>query len=133
MKKLVLIFFLLLALCGCQNHSERELADYCLNINEEIKSCDFSFAKVNEGKIELYDDNMALVSEIEFAEYNSDIKILFIKKYDNKILFSTCASLDDSSGFMIVNDDSLILSEAFDGIAKIEKFDGKVYYYDTAH
>lgn len=125
-------FIFLLSSCG--QYNEQDVSRYCYQINDVIKDCDFNIAKINQGKIELYDSNLSVVSSIPFNDYRDDIEIIYIEKYDEKLLFVLNASLDDSEGIMIINDEGLneSISEVFDGIMKLEKIDGRTYKYSTS-
>lgn len=130
MKKLLPIFLLLLILCGCGNNSEEKTADYCFLINEQIKQYDFQTAKIEPGKIVLYDEKMSVLKKIDFPSYDKNIDILHIEKYENKIHFAVSGWLDDSAGFMIINGEES-LSDAFDGICVIERYKNNIYKYRT--
>lgn len=135
MKKIIITLIVLALLCGCENINEHETAEYCLLINKKIANYNYDNAELKPGKIILYtikENRRTLSHEINFEEYDESINILYIEKYKDFTLYATSGWLDDSSGFMITNDASDInLSEAFEGIKKIEKLYGKVYKYST--
>lgn len=130
MKKLLIIFTIVLLFCGCGNNNEEKTADYCLLINKEIKQCDFSIAKIEPGKIVLYSEKMSILKKIDFPDYDKSIDILYIEKYENKILFALSGWLDDSSGFMIVNEEASF-SETMAGVRVIELYKPGIYKYKT--
>lgn len=137
MKKVILI----LSLCcivaglflGCykSNYYEKKLEReemYFRTINAIIKDLDFHSAKVEEGKIVLYNKEREIISEIPFAYYNKNIKLIRARKEGSIVYFTTESAVDDEWGIMFVNDDS---DKMMDGLNRVTRVGGNSYEFST--
>ena len=130
-KRLLLILLCVatvLCLAGC-NADPEDYEEYFYEINKLIKDEDFCTAKVEDGKIVLYDSQQNSIRELPFDQYDKSIDFLYARKEGALIFFVTSAAVDDEQGILFINDDS---NNMLDGIHSIKRVGRNSYEYDTA-
>ena len=125
---ILLIVFVMLFTTSCKLYNDSKREDYFYKINSLIKDMDFFIAKASENKIELFDNNHELITEIPFEDYDDNIKFIYARKDDSVICFVISAAVDDEQGIMFINDHS---NGVLDGIKSIERIGGNSYHYST--
>ena len=132
MVKRLFLMFLCIAMVMCLaacNSNIQESEAYFYEINKLIKDEDFCTAKVNAGKILLYDSQQNPIQELSFDKYDKSITLLYIRKEGAVTLFVTSGAVDDEQGILFINDDS---NDVLEGIHSIKRIGGNSYEYDTA-
>lgn len=103
---------------------------YFYKINQIIKDEEFDTAKVDSGKIQLYDDQQNLIREVPFDGYDKGINLLYARKEGPAIFFVTSGAVDDEQGILFINSSTIPVS-ILDGIQSLERLGGNVFQYDT--
>lgn len=129
MKRIIVIGMIAMALCLGLFIGQRtdEQDEYFYKINALIKDQDFTTAKIDDGKISLYDEGQ-IVKEISFGEYDPKKQLEYIRKDGPVIYFVTAGSLDDECGIIFINDET---NNIFDGIKTLTRTGGNSYCYKT--
>ncbi len=124
-------------LCQCSSiHNRREQylqeihakEEYFGKINEIIKDLEFDTAKVESGKIVLYNEKLEQISLITFEDWNEVQKFIYAYKDNGKLYFVTHKEGDDERGVMFVNDGS---DGMMNGLWSTERVNGNAYEFDT--
>ncbi len=132
MRKRLLLICLCIAAVLCFsacNGNVKDSEEYFYKINKLIKDEDFCTAKVEDGKIVLYDSQQNSIRELPFDQYDKSIDFLYARKEGALIFFVTSAAVDDEQGILFINDDS---NNMLDGIHSIKRIGRNSYEYDTA-
>lgn len=133
MKKAYLWISLVLAAVLClvfynNSTSFSKEETYFYQINALIKDADFYTARVEEGKIVLYNAESEPICEMEFHDYDKSIKLIYVRKEGAVIHFITSGAVDDEQGIIFINDDS---NRSLDGIKSLRRIGGNSYQYST--
>jgi len=106
-----------------------EYEDYCYQIYQEIKNQSFSIAKFQENTIVFYDDEFNETGKLEYSDYNSSLKIIYIENTEDTMLFWVKGSLDDGEGILIIKDQKI--NAALGGIKNLERAGSTSYWFST--
>lgn len=106
-----------------------EYEDYCYQIYQEIKNQTFSTAKFHENTIVFYDDEFNEIGKLEYRDYDSSLRIIYIENTEDTMLFWVKGSLDDGEGIIFIKNQKI--NAALGGIKNLERTGNTSYWFST--